>query len=521
MTEIHRMPGLDEAATRLLAEVLAAMLRPGDLVALEGDLGAGKSTFARALIRALAGNPDEEIPSPTFTLVQTYATPRLAIAHFDLYRLADPSELDELGLDAVLAGGVALVEWPRKGGDRLPGERLTIALGDAASGDAERRDIEVQGTGALDDRARRLALAFAMLQRSGWGAAGTRVAYLQGDASPRRYAQVSAPGKGRAVVMDWPRQADGPPIRDGLPYSRIAHLAEDVRPFVAVADALRGAGLAAPEIYSADLDTGLLLIEHLGDGVYAQALRDGASQTELWRAGVDVLVRMREVPAHGPLPIAGGGAWALPRYDARAMAIEVELLADWLYPFATGTPMPLDVRAEFIARWAEVIDRLQALPVGWVMRDYHSPNLIWRPDRKGLDRVGVIDFQDALQGPLAYDVVSLCQDARLDVAAALESELVGYYCAEVRAREADFDETEFRFAYAALGAQRNTKILGIFARLSRRDGKRGYLVHMPRIWGYLERCLRHPSLTGLAELYARHILPLRTARADQHGASPT
>lgn len=517
MTDTFRLTGLDEPSLCLLSELLSAMVRPGDLVALQGDLGAGKTTFARALIRRLAGNADEEIPSPTFTLVQTYETARLAVAHFDLYRLGDASELDELGLDDMLERGIALVEWPGRGGDRLPAQRLTLHFADTgtpvASGTPaaqSRRDVSISGTGALTERAQRLYAAANLIAAAGFGGDGASVAYLQGDASPRRYALVTSPTRGQAVLMDWPRQPDGPPIRDGKPYSRIAHLAEDVRPFVAIANALGSAGLAAPEVYAADLDAGLLLLEHLGDGVYGEALRSGADQAALWRAAIDVLLHMRSVPADAPLPIRGGRSWTLPRYDMSAMTIEVELLADWLYPFTTGTEMPGDVRTEFSARWGDVIGRLQALPTGWVMRDYHSPNLIWRPDRDGLARVGVIDFQDALQGPLAYDTVSLLQDARLDVPASLEDELLDYYCAKVRAREPGFDEAAFRFAYAALGAQRNTKILGIFARLAKRDGKRGYLVHMPRIWGYLERSLAHAELAELRALYDRHIFPLRS-----------
>ena len=510
MSNIYRLASRDEDQLCHLAEIVAAIAQRGDLIALEGDLGAGKSTFARALIRRLAGNPHEDIPSPTFTLVQSYETPRLAVAHFDLYRLDDPHELDELGLEHALERGIALVEWPERGGNRLPQTRFTIRLTDAGN-DATRRDIEISGTGALAPRAYRLHRIATLIGRVAWDGIGAHVDYLQGDASVRRYARLTSTEKGSAVLMDWPRQPDGPPIRNGKPYSAIAHLAEDVRPFVAIADALRDAGIAAPAIYASDLDAGLLLLEHLGDDVFGRALQDGASQRELWQAAIDVLVHLRRVPADQPLAIAGdAGTWTLPRYDAEAMGIEVELLSDWLYPFATGSDMSADARAEFISAWQETIARLGALPTGWALRDYHSPNLIWRPERTGLARVGVIDFQDALQGPLAYDLVSLTQDARLDVSPALEADLLDYYCGAVRRAEPSFDEATFRFAYAALGAQRNTKILGIFARLAKRDGKPVYIQHMPRIWGYLSRALAHPELASLRPVYDRHIMALAT-----------
>ncbi len=512
------------------AEILAASLRPGDLLALSGDLGAGKTTFARAVIRALTGNPAEEIPSPTFTLVQTYETPRMPVAHFDLYRLSDPEELMELGLEDLLKSGVCLVEWPEHGGDLMPSERMSISIGDAASGRQQFRDVYISGHGVFAERARRLERIVGLLHDSGWGGNKTSVAYLQGDASTRRYARVfrsasstaaeipvaqhTVAQHATAILMDWPRQPDGPPIRDGQPYSRIAHLAEDVRPFVAIARALRDAGLAAPEIFANDLDDGLLLIEDFGDRVYGRELADNADQAELWQAAIDVLVHLRSFPTDKPLPIGDGTAWTLSRYDAAAMKIEIELLADWLWPFATGVEMPAGLRAQFCELWRDTIASLQDMPSGWVLRDFHSPNLIWRPDRQGLARVGVIDFQDAMQGPQAYDVASLLHDARVDVPQDLEKQLLDNYCAAAAATGPAFDDENFRYAYAALCAQRNTKILGIFARLHERDGKPHYVAHMPRIWGYLARALQHPHLAALKSFYDAHVFTLQGRRKD-------
>lgn len=507
-----KRPNLDESALGRLAAVMAAFARPGDLITLDGDLGAGKTTFARAFIRNLTGNIDEEIPSPTFTLVQTYDGARMSIAHYDLYRLADPAELVELGMEDALARGVALVEWPERGGDYLPAERLTVRIADAADAQADRRDITIEGTGPSRDRVQRLNHILTELDTSHWNTRDTTITYLQGDASARRYARLTRSRQGdapsSAVLMDAPRQPDGPPIRNGLPYSRIAHLAEDVRPFVAVADGLRASGIATPEIYATNLDAGLLLIEDFGDEVYGRALRHGVDQELLWSAALDVLVHLRRAPADLSLPVAGADPWTLPRYDADAMAIEVDLLADWLWPFATGAQMPDALRQDYTQVWRDLIAELQALPTGWTLRDYHSPNLIWRTHQQGIARVGVIDFQDAMQGPLAYDVVSLLQDARLDVTEPLERTLLDTYCTSVARAEPDFDETEFRYAYAALGAQRATKILGIFARLARRDGKPQYVAHMPRIWGYLQRCLVHPHLRDLKSFYDTHVLAL-------------
>ena len=183
----------------------------------------------------------------------------------------------------------------------------------------------------------------------------------------------------------------------------------------------------------------------------------------------------------------------------------MELLLDWYWPAVLGTPAPNDARADFVALWKLVFDQLDDQPIGWVLRDYHSPNLVWLADRKGVARVGIIDFQDAMRGPPAYDLVSLLQDARIDVSPELEAHLFNHYCAMVTARQTGFDRDAFAFAYAALGAQRSTKILGIFARLAQRDGKPSYLRHIPRLWRYLEHDLAHPELGALRAWYDRHM----------------
>jgi len=305
--------------------------------------------------------------------------------------------------------------------------------------------------------------------------------------------------------MDAPRQPDGPPVRDGLPYSRIAHLAEDVRPFVAVAAALRGAGLSAPQIYAQDLEKGLLIVEDLGDRVFGTEVAAHDVQDDLWHAATDALLALHKVRIPHRLPIGEGMVHVLPSYDRRALTIETELLIDWYWPAIHGTDIPAEAREDFTAAWDAIFDRLLSLPTGLVLRDYHSPNLVWLPERSGVDRVGMLDFQDAVLGPPAYDLVSLTQDARVDVPERLEAKLIAHYCSVAAAQDAGFSVADFHFAYRALGAQRNTKILGIFARLARRDGKPHYLRHIPRIWGYLTRDLAAPELQTLRAWYDLHL----------------
>jgi N-acetylmuramate 1-kinase len=492
---------LDEAGLVRLAQVLALKLRAGDAVALKGDLGAGKTTFARALIAAVLGNADAEVPSPTFSLHQSYAAARFPIAHYDFYRLSDASEAAELGFDEAIQTGIAIVEWPERVATLLPESRIELDLAETSSPRVRR--VSVRGLGAAADRMVRVADIMAFLDRQPvWN--GAVVTYLQGDASTRGYARLSLAER-TAVLMDAPRQPDGPPIRAGKPYSQVAYLAEDmVRAFMALAGPLRAAGLSAPEILAHDLGKGLLLVEDLGDRIFGAEIVAGTPQAVMWRAAVDALLHLRRVPVPRSLELPDGTTYALPRRDRGAFEVEIELLLDWLWPELKGGTAPLSVRDEFAAVWQPVLDRLLALPGGWFLRDYHSPNLVWLPTRTGIARVGVLDFQDALHEHFAFDLVSLLQDARVDVPEDLENELFDYYCRHVEAQEPAFDRAAFAAACAQFGAQRNTRLLGLWARLWRRDGKAHYMAHLPRTWGYLERNLRHVTLAPLAAWYDRH-----------------
>jgi N-acetylmuramate 1-kinase len=490
----------DELATRRLAIDVANVLQAGDLVTLSGDLGAGKTAFARAMIRHLADDERIEVPSPTFTLLQTYDLPRFHLVHADLYRTADPAELDELGLADSAEDTVTLLEWPDRAAGLLPPDRLDIAFTLAPKLKLEFRHALVTGYGAFARRAQRMAAVRGFLSESGLSEAQRRL--LPGDASTRRYERLVL-GERRLILMNWPRQPDGPPVRNGRPYGAIAHLAEGVVPFVAMAKGLRDHGLMAPEIHHADLEQGLLVIEDLGDERVV-AGDPPAPIEERYETAVDVLLALHEQQLPQMLPVAPHLEYKIPPYDMEALLIEAELLLDWYLPHLE-VAVAEAARAEFRSLWSEALAPAFDMPQTWVLRDYHSPNLLWLPKRTGIARVGILDFQDALLGPAAYDLASLLQDARVDVPESTELALLGRYVRRRRATEADFDGAQFIALYVTLAAQRASKILGIFARLDRRDGKPQYLRHMPRIWGYLQRSLAHPALATLSKWYAEHI----------------
>jgi tRNA threonylcarbamoyl adenosine modification protein YjeE len=503
MTRAWRLAGLDLAGVERIAELVALKLATGDAVLLHGDLGAGKTTLARALLRALIGDPEAEVPSPTFPIVQPYETPRLAVSHFDLYRIAGADDLAEIGFDDALVRGAALIEWPERAADAMPRECLAITLSAAAAPD--RRDLELVAAGSWAPRLERLRLIHDFLAGAvPDGAPVVHIAYLQGDASQRAYARIhtAAPSY---VLMDAPRMPDGPPVANGLPYSRIAHLAEDVRPFVAIGTALAAHGVAAPAIHAADLDHGLLLLEDLGDLSFGRALAAGAPQPLLWGAAVDLLAELRRSPVPDRLPLPDGTFYRLPRFDRAALEIELDLVLDWYWPEVKGAPAPESVRRSFRTLWAPYIDRLLAEPPGLFLRDFHSPNLFWLSGRPAGAQVGVIDFQDALAESWALDLVSLLQDARVDVPADLEAAELARYVAAVEATDPAFDAGRFRAVYAIFGAQRNTRLIGLWVRLLRRDGKPGYLAHMARTWDYLARNLAHPDLAALRTWYDEHL----------------
>jgi hypothetical protein len=496
VTATRHLPG--PSATEDLGRELALIASPGSAILIEGDVGAGKSTLARGFIRALAlGDDTFDVPSPTFTLVQSYDQTRVPVLHADLYRIRDTAEIDELGLDEGLRTGLVVVEWPEKLSHRLTGNILHVRL----EGRGGERHATLLGRGRWASALGRLAAISAFLEETGWTAV-TR-SFLEGDASFRRYERLSRDSE-TCVLMDMPPRPDGPPVRDNKPYSQIAHLAEDIRAVVAVNAELCRRGYSAPQTCVADLNRGLAIIEDLGNQVYGRMLLAGEDMSEPLHEAVRLLadIAVAEWPAKVPLP--GGGFHEIPLYDSGALAIETSLLADWYWPHLRNGCIDDDSRAGFEAAWAPLFEKMKPGRPVWVLRDFHSPNLMWLPRREGLARVGIIDTQDAVLGHPAYDLVSLLQDARVDIATELANELYAKYVDERRAR-GSFDRIEFGEAFAILGAQRATKILGIFARLSRRDGKHGYLKHLPRVSRYLERNLAHPALAELREWYARHL----------------
>jgi len=308
------------------------------------------------------------------------------------------------------------------------------------------------------------AAAQDFLNKQGWN--GAEILPVAGDASFRRYFRVIDGGRD-AILMDAP-----PPH-------------EDPRPFIKIARYLKAQGFAAPEIFGEDLDHGLVLIEDFGDHRMREHLDSHPEdETAIYRQTIDLIKALHQKPAAD-----------IPKYDQEQYLKEANLFTDWYSPAQS-----LDVdKPGFLDMWRTVLQPViaaQSTPVT-VLRDYHAENIMLL----GGDRLGLLDFQDALAGHAAYDLVSMLQDARRDVSDELEEAMLQYYLDGRSAAEA----AQFRSHYAILGAQRNTKIIGIFTRLFIRDGKKRYLDYLPRMWRLLEKDLAHPDLAPLADWFDRNV----------------
>ncbi len=493
-------------AMKALASRLAAFVSPVDFIALYGELGAGKTAFAQGLLPALG--VVEAVTSPTYGLVHSYVAGARAINHCDFFRLS-PGDEEETGFHEMCAGSIVVAEWPETIRAVLPANRLEVRI----EGEGATRSVSLTGFGAWEKKLARFREIDAFLAKNGWGYA--RCTAVRGDASARLFSRL-ARGAETVMLMDWPPQPDGPPIRDGRPYCEIAHLAREGTPFLAVSAWLRGrAGIGAPAVLASDLRAGLFLVEDLGDAVFGKLIARRVHLEMLYVHAVDGLLAVRASQPPQDLPSPGGPAYRVPDYSREALEAELDLLLQWYFKLQTGEPASPGLSASFFEAWSPCLDWLETQPKDLVLRDYHSPNLLWCEGRSGLRKLGAIDFQDAVWGHPAYDLVSLLQDARLEVPEVSERALFERYCNGAAKANPSFDCSAFAKAYAILGAQRNTKIAGIFARLSLRDGKHGYLAHLPRIARYLFRNLAHPDLKPLGAWYEANLRPLAETRLKQ------
>ena len=355
-------------------------------------------------------------------------------------------------------------------------------------------------------------LRAAFLAANGFGAASRQP--LSGDASTRLYERLRLLDGTRLIFMDQPPVLEtpfcppgaGPAQRSALGYNAANRLAAgSVAAFVATAAYLRGLGLSAPKVLAHDVEAGLAVLEDLGDGLYATLIDEGQDERPLYEAAVDVQVALQAAPPPDLLE-AGGVSWPLLTYDALALKVGTDTFLEFWPKFAGLPAFAPDAVAEWNTLWAPVWAAGEAGATVFTHRDFHAQNLLWLPDRAGVARVGLLDFQDALRAHPAWDLTHLLQDARRDVSPELERAMLDRFLARP-----SLDHETFHADYRALATSNAARILGrVFARQALL-GRGQYRAFMPRTWRYLERNLEDPALGGLKAWFDRNVP--REARA--------
>lgn len=479
-------------ATEQLAKDIAPFLLAGDVIALTGYLGAGKSHFARALVIAL-GCKQKHLPSPTFNLLQVYDDTRLPVAHADFYRLQTPEEADDLALESFLEHGLTIIEWPENAKHIIPNTALWINIVDEGEG----RKFTLNATdpswgkkfGLFAPELRRKnseknRLAYLAEQT---GRQGQVLTSVSGDASFRSYWRFSGADK-PSILMDAP-----PPI-------------EDIACFAEIDKYLEGIGLHAPHIYQLDTKKGYALIEDMGNTTFYTAIKEGADILTLYQKAVDVLAHVAVSPRA-----------TVPVYDINMYKDEASVFSDWYMPTANCHATHTADRRQYRDIMAGFYDTIKAVPTTTMFKDYHCQNLMLlspiadvkcHADRaKNIADVGVLDFQDARIGPVTYDIASLLYDVRFDVPVEIHDILIKRL---VDSFDGAVTMQAFMDSYRLIAIQNLLRIAGVFTRLAYRDGKTNYLDYMPRLWGHLDKLLAQtPQAKELAVFISKNTPAIR------------
>ncbi|MDC7676858.1 N-acetylmuramate/N-acetylglucosamine kinase AmgK [Asticcacaulis machinosus] len=333
------------------------------------------------------------------------------------------------------------------------------------------------------------------------GLAGMARTPLPGDASTRRYERLSAEGRS-LMLMDQPPSPElipCPPEADYAERKRLGYFAMTrlsagrIEAFAACADYLRSESLSAPEIVACDPQAGFLVSEDLGDGLFARLIEQGEDETRLYLSAVEALSVLHQTPPPDTLP----GGWPLLVYDDLALKTGADLFVEWYPKYDPSCVLDDQAKADWEGIWAPIRARAEAGASVFIHRDFHAENLLWLPERNGYQRVGLIDFQDALKGHPSWDLHSLLQDARRDVSPDIEAAALEHYFA----LRPDTDRAAFMEMYQALATLNEARILGVFARLIIHFKKPRYEAFMPRMWGHLSRNLKAPHLKSIREWF--------------------
>lgn len=457
---------------------LSVMLKPGDVIALNGQIGSGKTTFAKLLINSLTETPLDEISSPTFNLYQTYESGALEIAHYDFYRIESEIELSEIDLSDSFENKICIIEWADKYSKILPEDRIEILI--------ECQDVDriykVKPLGKCREILDNLNKIKNFLNDLDINF--TRLEKLPGDASKRKYFRVTGL-KDNMILMDATQENDTR-SKTGL--------SQGIDDFIIIGEYLDSINVRVPKLIARNKTDALLLEEDLGERCYLTAV-NRESYKKLYKPAIETLIHISNIKHPKNISI-NANAHYMRDFDLDIYLNEAEIFIDYYWPFVNGKICSEDQKQEFIHIMKKAYSDLTNDKT-LMLRDFHSPNLLFLENEKGYKKCAIIDFQDALLGHPLYDLVSLTNDARLTINEDHEKYLIELYKADFRFNDYQFDKLSFMEQYHILGVQRSIKILGIFARLAILENNHTYLSHMPRIINYIKRIMYSSNLKEL------------------------
>tara|TARA_Y100000590_G_scaffold470226_1_gene662894 strand:- start:7136 stop:8611 length:1476 start_codon:yes stop_codon:yes gene_type:complete len=465
--------------TKIFIENLCQIIELNDVIILNGKIGSGKTTLARHIINRILQIDISEIVSPTFNLYQVYENNNQKIHHYDFYRIENDIDLHEIDLAESFDEGITIIEWADKYKNYLPDSYLEIEISEIDEG----RVYKLRGCGTFKDRINKHNSLVHFL--SNYKKPINKVEKIRGDASKRVYKRLYTQEDSLILmVYDKKEKKENP-----------SKLSTQIHDYVSICKYLREINVRAPKIYAVDYENQFLVQEDFGDLKYSDIfIKEGFRK--LYEPAIDTLINITKNKC--PTNIKTDEAiYKFEEYDKKTYLNEVNIFIDWYWPYVKGSICNAHVKSEFTEIWENLLDKLSE-ESSLVLRDFHSPNLIFQPDGKGAEKCGIIDFQDALIGHPLYDLVSLAQDARITIKLDQELFIIDYYMKDFNFKKYQLNKHEFINQYNILGAQRALKILGVFARLSMSYQKHEYLIHIPRILDYINRNMGNESLRSLS-----------------------
>ena len=462
-----------------LAKELVPLLNEGGVMTLNGQIGAGKTTLAKLIIQELTQTPLEDIVSPTFNLYHTYNRDNLEIAHYDFYRIESEIELLEIDLNESLTDKICIIEWADKFRDLLPKDRIEIFIKCKKNERVYRinplgkfREV-VSNRAKIENYLGGLDINFTELQR------------LPGDASKRNYYRVMSPDN-TMILMDATQESN---------IKSKTGLSNGIDDFIKIQKYLDSIDVRVPKLIVRNGIDNILLEEDLGGYSYADMLTKENYQ-KLYNPAIKTLIHISNIN-HPKNISTDSNPHYLKEFDLDVYLNEAEIFIDYYWPFIHGKQCNADKKQEFTNVMGEVYSNLTDDKT-LMLRDFHSPNLLFLENENGFRKCAVIDFQDALFGHPLYDLVSLTNDARISIDEHQEKYLIDLYKKDFPFNNFQFDSLSFIEQYHILGVQRSIKILGIFARLAILETNQNYLVHMPRVICYIKRIMQSGSIQTLA-----------------------